>query len=622
MLARQCPLCFHLFDRGDVLCSRHGEPLATVLLSDLAGSTVDDRYLLVREHSRSADSVIFRAENKNSGRAVALRLELIAVAESERGPVTDYMRYAVSAISLLDHPNIVRTTDCGITDSGAPYVVWDWVDGPSLSQVLESSGTLDTRRLTRLGSALAAALEHAHRRQVVPVGISPCGIILARDDDDAEIPVLIPGAIFRRLPWMLSQAGLSCLESVAYASPERCLGRRLDERDDIYALGAILYRCAAGHPPFSAGGALDVMISHVREKPVLLSYAASDVQMPQALSDLVMQMLEKSADARPRSAGSLAAALKTQLAQVEGAGTGDECASITLSEQPLNIRMRWLRHMASAGDVRAQSEIARNYRMAKWTPADYMRALYWHLRASAAGDRESAYWVGCLYEMGLGVERCDSEAFAWFLKAALAGDYLSRVWLSYFYMEGRAVAADDALAFYWAVRSAESGEPAGLRQVGFVLHDADSPIGSQERAIPWIKQAAESGDHEAMFWMGLCLEKGRGTDCDPAAAAHWYRQTAAAGHARAQYRLAMLYKNGCGVERDEDEFAHWIEKSAEAGDKDAGREFGIFLAGRADSLCERQAAASWLERAACADDGEARRAYFQYHRQWRQSEER
>jgi serine/threonine protein kinase len=154
-------------------------------------------------------------------------------------------------LAVLDHPNIIRLLDSGISDDGIPFLVTDYVEGQSIDQFCEAAGHGVKERM-RLFRAVLSAVHYAHQNLVVHRDLKPSNIMVTTDGT----PKLLDFGIAKLLrpeylggPMALTRTAMQPL-TPEFASPEQVRGQPITTASDIYSLGVILYRLLAGHHPF------------------------------------------------------------------------------------------------------------------------------------------------------------------------------------------------------------------------------------------------------------------------------------------------------------------------------------------------------------------------------------
>jgi serine/threonine-protein kinase len=206
------------------------------------------------------------------------------------------------ALALLDHPNIVRIFETGETEDRS-YIVMEHCQGGSLSERIRS-GQLTPATSARILEAIARAVEFAHQRGVLHRDLKPSNILLTADG----VPKIVDFGLVRFLDAQqnLTQSGM-VMGTPAYMAPEQAQGRGdLGPGCDIWSLGAILYACLTGEPPFPFRGdsLANALYQVIHEEPIPLR--ALNPGVPPQLAAICHRCLQKDPTRRYGSAGELA----------------------------------------------------------------------------------------------------------------------------------------------------------------------------------------------------------------------------------------------------------------------------------------------------------------------------
>ena len=207
------------------------------------------------------------------------------------------------AISLLNHPNIVKVYDVSVSDH-LQYIVMEYVDGMTLREYLnERGGKLTSRETVHFISQILKALDHAHRNGVVHRDIKPQNIMLL---DNGQLRMMDFGIarISRAENQLLSGKTMG---SVHYISPEQAKGDETDCTSDIYSVGVMMYEMLSGHLPFDADDMVEVAIKQISDKPKSLHEIAPEV--PNALVEITEKAMAKLPQNRYASAREMLDAL-------------------------------------------------------------------------------------------------------------------------------------------------------------------------------------------------------------------------------------------------------------------------------------------------------------------------
>jgi serine/threonine protein kinase len=240
-----------------------------------------------------------------------LHLELVRSVDA----MTRFQR-ELEAIERLNHPNVVRGLGHGTLADGRPYLILEYVEGPSLRELLHSRGALPPAEMLTILEPLCHALQAAHAAGLVHRDVKASNVILAPDGAGVR-PVLLDFGLVK----LTDQAGpgltssRSMLGTPAAMAPEQMRGLFVDARTDIYALGLLAYHMLTGHPAF--GGAPGVVQSYLqvhgpRPRP------SAKVDIDPAIDEPIARALAPEPDARFPDAQAFLEAIR---AVIRGAAT-------------------------------------------------------------------------------------------------------------------------------------------------------------------------------------------------------------------------------------------------------------------------------------------------------------
>lgn len=273
-------------------------------------------YRILDELGEGGMGTVYLGEDLHLGRRVAIKFPLTKADEHRLH--ARFLREARAA-SQLNHPNVAAIHDYGETDDGRPFIVMELVKGQTLSSLIEES-RLSLLRAVEITEDVARALAEAHAQGVIHRDIKPSNVIetergvvkvldfgLAKHLNAAAIETADSHA--KTLLATRTQTG-TVVGTPLYLSPEQAMGAPVDARSDLFALGAVLYECLAGRPPFSGNSVLEIaaQIIHVNPQPP----SAFNEQVPSELDRISLKALTKQPDERYQSANEF-------LADLEGA---------------------------------------------------------------------------------------------------------------------------------------------------------------------------------------------------------------------------------------------------------------------------------------------------------------
>jgi eukaryotic-like serine/threonine-protein kinase len=210
------------------------------------------RYLLEDKIAAGGMGEVWRARDTRLGRIVAVKLLRREFADNPE--FRNRLRLEGRHAAQLSHPGIVAVRDY---DEGVPYLVMEYVAGPSLATVIATKGTLSPRRVLALIAQAAQALACAHAAGIVHRDMKPSNMLV----DGNQVKIADFGIARAIGTASVTRAGL-LLGTPAYLSPEQASGIPATPASDLYSLGIIAYECLTGRPPFS-GTALTVALAHL-----------------------------------------------------------------------------------------------------------------------------------------------------------------------------------------------------------------------------------------------------------------------------------------------------------------------------------------------------------------------
>ena len=273
-------------------------------MSDPEPTVFNGRYELHRRLGRGGMAEVFLARDQLLDRPVAVKV-LFPEFATDPAFVERFRREATAAANL-NHPNIVGVYDWGEAD-GTYFIVMEYVDGRSLSEILRAEGPLHPDRVADVGADVAAALGFAHRNGVVHRDVKPGNVILTQAGQVKVADFGIARAITATSDDNLTQVG-TVMGTATYFSPEQARGESVDPRSDIYSLGCVLYELVVGRPPFAGDSPVAIAYKHVQESPVPPRHL--NVELPVAMEAIILKCLAKNPVNRYPSAEDLRADLR------------------------------------------------------------------------------------------------------------------------------------------------------------------------------------------------------------------------------------------------------------------------------------------------------------------------
>lgn len=263
------------------------------------------RYEIISEIGQGAMGVVYKALDPLIERAVAIKTINLALAMTpeERTEYEARFYQEAKAAGRLSHPNIVTIHDMGRSGDNA-YIVMEFLEGRELRDILDEGRRLPVDQVLDLVAQVARGLAYAHEHGVVHRDVKPSNIMVVRDD---HVKITDFGIARMATSSVRTQAGM-VLGSPKYMSPEQVLGKKIDQRSDIFSLGIMLYEMLAGHPPFSGDSINAIMHQILNFEPP--PPGSLNPAVPAMLDSIVAKALAKNLEERYQDANEFAMDLR------------------------------------------------------------------------------------------------------------------------------------------------------------------------------------------------------------------------------------------------------------------------------------------------------------------------
>lgn len=271
----------------------------------LIGSQFDGKFKILSLLGAGGMGVVYKAEQSDLGRLVAIKVLQFDKLDDEESSLR-FSREA-KTLSLLSHPNIGAFFSYGIWQNSFPYIVLEYIEGKSLNELLEAEDKLPWQRALNIAVQVCRALAHSHEMGVIHRDVKPGNIILLNPEKGQQADVqedmvkLVDFGLSKLIDkkeelQKLTQTG-ALVGTVQYMSPELCLGKKPDQRSDIYSLACVLYRSLTGFTPHDADNPIGLLHKHVNETPILPS-VKSGIKLPDGLEQVLMKALSRDPENR------------------------------------------------------------------------------------------------------------------------------------------------------------------------------------------------------------------------------------------------------------------------------------------------------------------------------------
>lgn len=225
-----------------------------------AAADLGPRYEIVRLLGRGGMGAVHLAHDRELGRDVAVKLISPHLA-AEPG-VLDRFRREVQLSSKVTHPNVLRVYDLA-EHGGLRFLTMQYIDGASLADVIAAERPMDRERALALFAQVCRGVQAAHENGVLHRDLKPQNVMV---DGTGHAFVTDFGLATSQELATMTQTG-ALMGTPHYMSPEQVMGRRVDERSDLFSLGVILYELLAGAPPYAGDSPFEVMMVRTRAPP-------------------------------------------------------------------------------------------------------------------------------------------------------------------------------------------------------------------------------------------------------------------------------------------------------------------------------------------------------------------
>ena len=283
-------------------------------------------YRVLKLLGKGGMGMVFKAEDPQLERAIALKIMLPQIAENETA--RDRFLREARAAAKLEHDHVIAIYQVG-QDRGIPFIAMPFLKGMSLEDWLRRKRPLTMGQILRIGREIARGLQAAHERGLIHRDIKPANLWLDAASD-GRIKILDFGlARPEKEDTGLTRSG-QIVGTPTYMSPEQAEGKKIDGRSDLFSLGVVLYRLCTGVLPFRGPNIMAVLMALATQDPP--AAATLHPEVPAAFSELIARLMRKKPEDRPASAKEVVDAIAAiERNRIQTARTGLDVAPPTVA---------------------------------------------------------------------------------------------------------------------------------------------------------------------------------------------------------------------------------------------------------------------------------------------------
>ncbi len=267
-MAFACIRCNTEIDRDFKACPHCGEPI-TDFLREYADKPIDGKYRIIERLGIGGMGEVFKVEHTFLGSIRVVKIIRAQISGSTEA--NDRFLREARLATKVQHPNVATLHDFSALPDGSHYMVWEFIEGENLAQLIRRTGTLSPRHAVRIAIQALAGLDAIHRAGIVHRDISPENLMITHAADGSEFVKIIDLGVAKATESdvAMTQTGMF-VGKFRYASPDHLgflgAGEHIDGRADLYSLAIVLYEMVTGRPLFEATSPHAYIIHHSRDE--------------------------------------------------------------------------------------------------------------------------------------------------------------------------------------------------------------------------------------------------------------------------------------------------------------------------------------------------------------------
>lgn len=313
---KYCPACHRTYPPDYNVCPSDQTSLQSARELQ-PGMVIRNKYEILQQIGVGGMGFVYRGRHITFNELCAIKIVNDVIAAD----ANFLQRFQTEAVVTrkLRHPNAVRVDDYDYTEDGRPFIVMELVEGKNVGETLEEQGPLAVSRAVRIATQVAHALGFAHKLGIVHRDIKPGNIILTTNEQGQETAKVLDFGIAKlREAAGFTKPGMTMTGMVVgtplYMSPEQFMGKKageeIDGRTDLYSLGVVLYQMVTARLPFEGDTLFSLMMQHMEGNVRPPHELAPELQIPAALSQVILKSIDKAREQRYQTAEEFIAALE------------------------------------------------------------------------------------------------------------------------------------------------------------------------------------------------------------------------------------------------------------------------------------------------------------------------
>jgi serine/threonine protein kinase len=300
-----CPQCGTEYELDQRFCPKDGSTLKMqgAGAADIVGDVIAERYHVLKKLGEGGMGTVYLAEHVKMGRKSAVKIMNPGMV-NDADAIQRFNREATNA-SKITHTNVAAIYDFGETKDGLIYLAMEFIEGESLTSLIEKNGALPAQRAANIAQQTAEGLVVAHDMGIVHRDLKPDNIMIAKNRDGSDCVKVVDFGIAKATEntnQKVTKTGL-VVGTPEYMSPEQLAGDKLDGRSDIYSLGLVTFNMLTGKLPFPSETVQESMIMRLTDRPRTLTEMTGQAHWPQQLQDVLDKALSRDAAERYQNAG-------------------------------------------------------------------------------------------------------------------------------------------------------------------------------------------------------------------------------------------------------------------------------------------------------------------------------